>query len=271
MAQLLPSMRYKGYTFPYNPGTCKYSADRAYVKHKYPELMGAELEDMDPNVAVITGQGELFGADAYNNWQKMVDVFNEHGVGTFYHPIYSNISMALMTKLESNIEPRQDYVSYSFEFVSHDIIPSVKTLIQSTDLNVNSSKSVVDSTNNRTIVVGDTVICNGYAYYNSYGSNPHSAKMTNKTMCVTYVNYSGTHPVHVGSVGWMRLLDVTLGKTTSAPKSTNSYTKYTVKAGDTLAAIGTRYDVSWKSIASLNGIKDPNLIHVGDVLKIPKG
>jgi len=159
-------------------------------------------------------------------------------------------------------------VSYSFEFVAHSAIQSIKTTIKSAGTSGNTDKSVISG--NRTIIVGDTVVCNGYAYYDSYGANPHSAKMTSKTMCVTHVNYKGTHPVHVGSVGWMRLQDVSLSNTASTPKSSNNYTTYVVKAGDTLSAIGIKYNVPWKKIASFNHIKNPNLIYAGTTLKIPK-
>ena len=270
--QVFPSMRYKTFTWPNNPGTCRYSIDKSYAKHKYPELAGSEIEDMGADAIILSGDGEFYGADAYTNWSRLVTIFNEHGAGEFYHPVYTDISKALMTKLTSTVEPRSNYVAYSFEFAVHDIVPWVKTFVQDSDINKNTAKSVVDTANNRTIIVGDVVICNGYAYYDSYGSNPRSAKMTEKTMSVTHVNYKGSHPVHVGSVGWMRLQDVRLGNTTSAPTSGNAkgdYTTYTVKAGDTLSAIGVRFKVSWKDIASLNGVKNPNLIYVGNVLKIP--
>ncbi len=44
---------------------------------------------------------------------------------------------------------------------------------------------------------------------------------------------------------------------------------YTVVKGDNLTKIGRKFGVSWKSIAELNGIKNPDLIHPGDVFKIP--
>lgn len=269
--QLLPSMRYKDFTWSNNPSTCKYSVEKSYAKHKYPELTGAEIEDMDADAIVLSGEGEFYGPNAYTNWQNLVKVFESHGVGEFFHPVYTNISSALMTKLNSTLEPRKDYVAYSFEFIVNDTIPWVKVLVEKTDISSDINKSVVDKNNNRTIVVGDVVICNRYAYYDSYGSNPHSAKMTNKTMSVTRVNNSGTHPIHVGSIGWMRLEDVRLGSTTSASKTSKSSnnTTYVVKAGDTLSAIGNRLGISWKKIASYNNIKNPNVINVGMVLKIP--
>lgn len=44
---------------------------------------------------------------------------------------------------------------------------------------------------------------------------------------------------------------------------------YSVQSGDTLSLIGSRFGVSWKSIATYNGISSPYTIYVGEVLLIP--
>lgn len=43
---------------------------------------------------------------------------------------------------------------------------------------------------------------------------------------------------------------------------------YTVKRGDTLSGIAAKYGTSWKRLADINGIANPNLIYPGQVLKI---
>ena len=43
---------------------------------------------------------------------------------------------------------------------------------------------------------------------------------------------------------------------------------YTVRAGDNLSAIASRYGTSYQSIAALNGLANPNLIFAGQTLKI---
>lgn len=54
-------------------------------------------------------------------------------------------------------------------------------------------------------------------------------------------------------------------KDTSKP----NITYYTVKRGDTLSGIGSKYGVNWKDIASLNNISGPKyIIYTGQVLKI---
>jgi LysM repeat protein len=265
--QVLSSMRFKDFTWDNNPKTCKYAITRAFAKHKYPELYGVELEDMDPDTIIITGDGEFFGVDAYAKWSKLVNTFNQHGVGEFNHPIYKDITRALMTKLESSLEPRENYVAYSFEFMADNIIKSVRTVLPDTTP-TNSETSIIDPSTNRAILVGDVVICNGYAYYTSYGSNPRSALMTNKSMVVTHVNYSGTHPICVGSVGWMKLSDIKLSGTAGTVANSTAIT-YTSKVGDTLSSIGRMFGVSWQTIATLNNIKNPNILSPGTVLKIP--
>lgn len=51
--------------------------------------------------------------------------------------------------------------------------------------------------------------------------------------------------------------------------STNSVVTYTVKAGDTLSSIANKYGTTYQKLASYNSISNPNLIRVGQVLKIP--
>lgn len=46
---------------------------------------------------------------------------------------------------------------------------------------------------------------------------------------------------------------------------------YTVKAGDTLSGVAAKYGTTWQVLAAYNGIEDPNLILVGQKIKIPGG
>jgi nucleoid-associated protein YgaU len=66
--------------------------------------------------------------------------------------------------------------------------------------------------------------------------------------------------------------DVVLNLQTYSTTTTPGYVEYEVKQGDSLSRIGEKYGVGWKEIYALNKdiIKDPDLIHPGWVLKIPK-
>lgn len=52
---------------------------------------------------------------------------------------------------------------------------------------------------------------------------------------------------------------------------TSSETIYIVKKGDTLSGIASRHGTTYQVLASYNGISNPNLIRVGQVIKIPNG
>ena len=55
-----------------------------------------------------------------------------------------------------------------------------------------------------------------------------------------------------------------------SPSPTASATKrYTIKEGDTLTRIATRFGTTLKKLMDLNGITDPNRIRIGQVLKLP--
>ena len=56
----------------------------------------------------------------------------------------------------------------------------------------------------------------------------------------------------------------------SKPK-TSSETIYIVKKGDTLSGIASRYGTTYQVLASYNGISNPNVISIGQTIKIPNG
>lgn len=56
---------------------------------------------------------------------------------------------------------------------------------------------------------------------------------------------------------------------TPAPAQPAGEVVYTVKAGDTLSALAAKYGTTYQKIADYNGIANPNLIHVGQKIKIP--
>jgi len=66
----------------------------------------------------------------------------------------------------------------------------------------------------------------------------------------------------------LQLLIASIGYAAPPPASPRHHT---VRAGETLYSIGRLYNVSPHAIASANGLWNPNLIYVGQWLRIPWG
>ena len=58
-------------------------------------------------------------------------------------------------------------------------------------------------------------------------------------------------------------------ETPDMPPEAPSETVYVVKYGDTLSGIAKEYGTTYQALAAYNGIANPNLIHVGDKIRIP--
>ena len=54
----------------------------------------------------------------------------------------------------------------------------------------------------------------------------------------------------------------------SSPRATTTATTHTVRAGETLSGIASRYGTSWQRLQRLNGISNPNLIFPGQTLRV---
>ena len=63
-----------------------------------------------------------------------------------------------------------------------------------------------------------------------------------------------------------RYNDVQTRINTETAKASEVY--YTVKAGDTLSGIASKYHTTYQSIAKLNGIKNPNRIYIGQKIRV---
>lgn len=206
--QKLASIVYKDFIFPFNPAKTSYKADRSYIKHKYPELEGTELEDLGVNACVISGEGEFFGKDAYRNWRKLLKEYKKKDVGSISHPIFTDVTRGLMVSLTANVEGRQDYISYTFEIVA-DTEPGIDECL------------------------GKYVVVTSGSPDSGGGKNDSGGGASKKGEFV-----------------------------------------HTVVKGECLSVICARYaskyktTISWKKIATYNNMKNPNLIYVGDKIKI---
>ena len=59
-------------------------------------------------------------------------------------------------------------------------------------------------------------------------------------------------------------------QSSNTPQNNTNTSKYTINAGDTLAGIASKFGTSVSDLISMNNIKNPNLIYVGQTLNVQK-
>ena len=82
-----------------------------------------------------------------------------------------------------------------------------------------------------------------------------------------------THVKAVCGIGWVSSQYIrTKSTSTTKPSNTNTSTStlYYVKSGDTLSKIASKYGTTVDALVKANAIKNPSLICVGQVIKIPQ-
>lgn len=282
----MESMRFKDYVWEYNPFECTLVCERDVAKHRYPELAGAELEDFNPDAAVITGTGEFFGENAYQKWKELWRLFKKDGIGEFFHPIFDDVIFAAFKRLEANIEPRENYVSYSFEFWQH--IPVVERYGTQSPIKSNPQKVVNGKTGFDCLVkngcrggmvkkVQQALIKHGYDLPKFGADGKFGSETASKIRAFQAANELAVDGI-VGK-NTADKLNVTFTQCTPCVRTNKgrsaisgrgaSGTIYTVQVGDTLSHIAKRYGIPWKQLASHNGLKNPHKIQIGQKIKIP--
>ncbi len=163
-----------------------------------------------------------------------------------------------------------------------DIIPTECGCEKHIQLFKNHAKSKWQEDGNYTPEAGD------YIFYNwddstqpNNGAADHVGiveKVSGKTITVIEGNYSnsvGRRTLAVGN-GYIRGYGLpayssksTGGSTGGSGAASPGDTVYTVVAGDTLSKIAAKYGTTYQKLAAYNNIANPNIIFVGQKIKIP--
>ena len=102
-------LSYKTFVWPQNPHTYREVAIRT------PEYGEVYFKGMSALKRTITGSGVFYGPDAYTQYLKLQKLAEEVNAGNLEHPIFG-IRYCYLTMLEVTQEPKENYVSYRFEF-----------------------------------------------------------------------------------------------------------------------------------------------------------
>ncbi len=110
-----------------------------------------------------------------------------------------------------------------------------------------TSNDNVNSVESHIVAAGDTLSTIATRYNTTY---QELAKIN---------NIADPNSIYVGQIIQLKA---------SNEKTNNNVQTYTVQSGDTLSGIAAKFGTTYQSLASINGIADPNTIYVGQVLKI---
>ena len=106
-------LSYKTFVWPQNPHTYREVAFR--TPEYYTQDGEIYFNGMSALKRTITGSGVFYGADAYTQYLKLQKLAEEVNAGNLEHPIFG-IRYCYLTMLEVTQEPKENYVSYRFEF-----------------------------------------------------------------------------------------------------------------------------------------------------------
>ncbi|MEK1362677.1 LysM peptidoglycan-binding domain-containing protein [Limosilactobacillus fermentum] len=161
-----------------------------------------------------------------------------------------NTTTATLTSLNNLSNPNLIYVGQRL------LVKSASTSTATSTASATSTSSTTSATT-YTVKSGDTL------------SSIASSHNTTTAALTSLNSLANPNLIYVGQV--LKLANTTTASTSStssAASTSSSATTYTVKSGDTLSSIASSYNTTTSTLTSLNNLSNPNLIYVGQVLKV---
>lgn len=272
----------RGYAVKYTDAWCSTFASAVAIK--------AGLTDIIPTECGCEKHTELFkklGAwvedDAYT--PKAGDYifydWDDNGVGDTkgyadHIGIVVSVSGTSMKIIEGNISNAVGYrnIKVNARYIRGYGVPNYAS--KATDEEKEEAKPVTPTTpstptEDLEYKVGDLVQFTGCLHYTSSYKSGVAKACKAGVAKVTGISKGQPHPYHLIAVagkgstvyGWVNASDIA-GKATSTKAKT-----YKVVRGDTLSKIAKQYGTTVDTLVKLNGIKNKNLIYVGQIIKLP--
>lgn len=272
----------RGYAVKYTDAWCSTFASAVAIK--------AELTDIIPTECGCEKHTELFkklGAwvenDAYT--PKAGDYifydWDDSGVGDTkgyadHIGIVVSVSGTSMKIIEGNISNAVGYrnLKVNAKYIRGYGVPNYAS--KATEAEKEEAKPVTPTTpstptEDLEYKVGDLVQFTGCLHYTSSYKSGVAKGCKAGVAKVTAISKGKPHPYHLRAVagkgstvyGWVNASDI-------ASKATSTKAKtYKVVRGDTLSKIAKQYGTTVDTLVKLNGIKNKNLIYVGQIIKLP--
>lgn len=110
----LPAMRFKGFSWPKNPGKLQIETQRDLKEHTLP-YAGSLMQDYGRKRRKVSGEGVFLGEEALASFQELSAFLEQGGSGLLILPELPAMTAALV-KLELVGETTPNAVRYCFEF-----------------------------------------------------------------------------------------------------------------------------------------------------------
>ncbi len=168
-----------------------------------------------------------------------------------------NTATATLTSLNNLSNPNLIYVGQRLLVKSTSTSAASSATSTATSTASATSTSSTTSATTYTVKSGDTL------------SSIASSHNTTTAALTSLNSLANPNLIYVGQV--LKLANTTTASTSStssAASTSSSAMTYTVKSGDTLSSIASSYNTTTSTLTSLNNLSNPNLIYVGQVLKV---
>ena len=168
-----------------------------------------------------------------------------------------NTTTATLTGLNNLSNPNLIYVGQRLLVKSASTSAASSATSTATSTASATSTSSTTSATTYTVKSGDTL------------SSIASSHNTTTAALTSLNSLANPNLIYVGQV--LKLANTTTASTSStssAASTSSSAMTYTVKSGDTLSSIASSYNTTTSTLTSLNNLSNPNLIYVGQVLKV---
>ena len=220
---------------------------------------------------VINGQSVYVNA-AFRAYANNSESVEDHGNFLYSNSRYSNL---LGDTSYTDVAQKLSQDGYATDpYYASSLISLVKTydLIQLDSIAIANTPVITNKSDYTQTNNGASTTATATYYTVQSGDTLSGIAVEYNTTTATLTSLkslANPNLIYVGQV--LKLANTTTASTSSTSSATStssSATTYTVKSGDTLSSIASSYNTTTSTLTSLNNLSNPNLIYVGQVLKV---
>ena len=265
----------RGYKVKYTDEWCATTISAVAIKAGYTDIIPTEC-GCEKLVELAKGMGIWVEDDAYTPQIADIILYDWDDTGSGDNKGHSDhigmviaVSGNTLTIEEGNMNCAVGTrkIKVNDRYIRGYVTPKYSTKATKTETKTEATKT---STATPAFKAGDKVMFTGCLHYTSSYSSGVAKGCKGGLAKVTKVSIGKPHPYHLQAVagkgstvsGWVDAVDVSEVRAVSG-------TSYTVKTGDTLSKIAKKYNTTVDKIVSLNGIRNKDVIRVGQIIKLP--